>query len=167
MSISRRGFLAGAGVAATGLLRPGVLGGEVPSVEFGGGPAESPWRGSIPEDRFDPWIEVDPQALAFNVRVISRLVGGRPIMAVIKNNGYGLGLTTVGKILEGLPEVVGLAVVKELGPVFTALMVAGRAGSGICAEIGSMKVTRQIDALTVSAVNPMRYLVATRVVAAP
>jgi phospholipid/cholesterol/gamma-HCH transport system permease protein len=61
--------------------------------------------------------------------------------------------------------VVGLAVVKELAPVFTALMVAGRAGSGICAELGSMKVTRQIDALTVSAVNPMRYLVVTRVIA--
>lgn len=61
--------------------------------------------------------------------------------------------------------VVGLAVVKELGPVLTALMVAGRAGSGISAEIGSMKVTRQIDALTVSAVNPIRYLVVTRVVA--
>ncbi|UCD57197.1 MAG: ABC transporter permease [Candidatus Hydrogenedentota bacterium] len=61
--------------------------------------------------------------------------------------------------------VVGLAVVKELGPVLTALMVAGRAGSGISAELGSMKVTRQIDALTVSAVNPMRYLVVTRVVA--
>ena len=63
-------------------------------------------------DRFDPWIEVDPAALAFNVGVISRLGGGRPILAVIKNNGYGLGLTTVGRILEELPEIVGLAVVK-------------------------------------------------------
>lgn len=112
MSISRRGFLAGAGVAATGLLRPEVLGGEVLGVASEGGSAESDRRGSIPEDRFDPWIEVDPQAIAFNVRVISRLVGGKPILAVIKNNGYGLGLTTVGKILEGLPEVMGLAVVK-------------------------------------------------------
>ena len=61
--------------------------------------------------------------------------------------------------------VVGLSVIKELGPVVTALMVAGRAGSGISAEIGSMKVTRQIDALQVLAVDPMQYLVATRILA--
>jgi alanine racemase len=107
MKISRRRFLAGTGVAAVGLARPGRLLGEDP-VEATGAPRRQP----LPADRFDPWIEVDPQALAFNVGVISRLTGGRPVMAVIKNNGYGLGLTTVGKILEGLPEVVGLAVVK-------------------------------------------------------
>ena len=61
--------------------------------------------------------------------------------------------------------VVGLAVVRELGPVLTAIMVAARAGSGISAEIGSMRVTGQIEALIVSAVNPVRYLVATRLVA--
>lgn len=60
---------------------------------------------------------------------------------------------------------VGLSVVKELGPVLTALMVAGRAGSGVSAEIGSMRVTRQIDALQVLAVNPMKYLVLTRIIA--
>jgi len=64
-----------------------------------------------------------------------------------------------------LAAVVGLSIVKELGPVVTALMVAGRAGSGISAELGSMKVTRQIDALRVSAVNPTKYLVITRVLA--
>ena len=84
--------------------------------------------------------------------------------------GLVLAMQTIGTLqtfgaVNYVSIVVGLAVVKELGPVFTALMVAGRAGSGICAELGSMKVTRQIDALTVSAVNPMRYLVATRVVA--
>ena len=60
---------------------------------------------------------------------------------------------------------VGLSVVKELGPVITALMVAGRSGSGISAELGSMRVTRQIDALQVLAVNPMKYLVVTRILA--
>jgi phospholipid/cholesterol/gamma-HCH transport system permease protein len=84
--------------------------------------------------------------------------------------GLVLAMQTMGTLqtfgaINYVSIVVGLAVVKELGPVFTALMVAGRAGSGICAEIGSMKVTRQIDALTVDAINPMRYLVATRVVA--
>jgi phospholipid/cholesterol/gamma-HCH transport system permease protein len=60
---------------------------------------------------------------------------------------------------------VGLAIVSELGPVFTGIMVAARAGAGIGAEIGSMKVTRQIDALRVTAVDPMEFLVATRVLA--
>ncbi len=60
---------------------------------------------------------------------------------------------------------VGLGVTRELGPVVTALMVAGRAGSGITAEIGSMKVTRQIDALRLLAVDPHRFLAATRIVA--
>ena len=73
-------------------------------------------------------------------------------------------LRTFG-VVNYVAVILGLAMVKELGPVLTALMVAGRAGSGISAELGSMKVTRQIDALTVSAVNPMRYLVVTRIVA--
>jgi len=134
MSISRRRFLAGAGVAATGLMGPGKALGWDPTGVKGpdtgeggsewesdpldsGRPAtgEGPGQGAAqrpPADRFDPWIEVEPEALAYNVQVISRLTNGRPILAVIKNNGYGLGLTTVGKILEGFPEVVGLAVVK-------------------------------------------------------
>jgi len=68
-------------------------------------------------------------------------------------------------IVQYLSTLVGLAVVKELGPVLTALMVAARAGSGVSAELGSMRVTRQIDALRVMAVDPMQYLVATRVLA--
>jgi len=106
MNVSRRRFVAGAGVVAAGLLRP-----EAPLAEGVESGSETTGDGP-PADRFDPWIEVDPAALAFNVRVISRLTGGRPILAVIKNNGYGLGLTTVGRILEGFPEVMGLAVVK-------------------------------------------------------
>ncbi|MBI4830570.1 MAG: ABC transporter permease [Candidatus Lindowbacteria bacterium] len=84
--------------------------------------------------------------------------------------GMVLAMQTIGELrifgaVNYVSLIVGMAMVKELGPVLTALMVAGRAGSGISAEIGSMKVTRQIDALTVSAVNPMRYLVVTRVLA--
>jgi alanine racemase len=108
MSISRKRFLAATSVAAAGLLRPDLVGAEDRHPPGTDGTSTQ----ALPGDRFDPWIEVDPEALAFNVGVISRLSRGRPIFAVIKNNGYGLGLTTVGKILEGFPEVVGLAVVK-------------------------------------------------------
>jgi phospholipid/cholesterol/gamma-HCH transport system permease protein len=60
---------------------------------------------------------------------------------------------------------VALSMTRELGPVITALMVTGRAGSAIAAEIGSMRVTEQIDALRVMAVSPVQYLVAPRILA--
>jgi phospholipid/cholesterol/gamma-HCH transport system permease protein len=64
-----------------------------------------------------------------------------------------------------LPSMVSLSVVRELGPVLTALIFAGRVSSGIGAELGSMRVTEQIDAMEVSAINPYRYLVVTRILA--
>jgi len=65
-----------------------------------------------------------------------------------------------------LPGMVAVSLIREMGPVITALICAGKIGSGIGAEIASMRVTEQIDAMEVSATNPMRYLVATRVLAA-
>ena len=58
-----------------------------------------------------------------------------------------------------LGPAVALSLIRELGPVLAALMVTGRAGSALTAEIGIMRITEQIDALTVMALNPMRYLV--------
>jgi len=66
-----------------------------------------------------------------------------------------------GKAFVG--DIVALSVVRELGPVLTALMVAGRVGAGITAEIGSMAVTEQIDAMRALAANPIRKLVVPRV----
>ena len=65
-----------------------------------------------------------------------------------------------------LPGMVTLSLIKEMGPVITALICAGKIGSGMGAELGSMKVTEQIDAMEVSSTNPMRFLVVTRVMAA-
>ena len=65
-----------------------------------------------------------------------------------------------------LGTVVSLVLVRELGPVLTALMIAARAGSAMAAEIGSMQVTEQLDALTVMAINPIQYLVSPRILAA-
>jgi phospholipid/cholesterol/gamma-HCH transport system permease protein len=64
-----------------------------------------------------------------------------------------------------LPSMVALSVVRELGPVLTALIFAGRVSSGIGAELSSMRVTEQIDAMEVSAVHPYRFLVVTRILA--
>lgn len=65
-----------------------------------------------------------------------------------------------------LPGMVMVSLIREMGPVITALICAGKVGSGIGAELGSMRVTEQIDAMEVSSTNPMRYLVVTRVLAA-
>ena len=64
-----------------------------------------------------------------------------------------------------LPSMLALSIVKEIGPVITGLVLAGRVGAGIGAEIGSMKVTEQIEALEVGALKPYHYLVITRVLA--
>ena len=115
MSISRRKFVAGvAGAAAVGHLGlPESVAGDAPE----------PLLQSIPADRFDPWIEVEPAALAHNVGVVSRLTENRPILAVVKNNGYGLGVTTVAAALEGNPAIEGFAVVKTEAAL--ALRAAG------------------------------------------
>jgi phospholipid/cholesterol/gamma-HCH transport system permease protein len=68
-----------------------------------------------------------------------------------------------GKIFTG--RIVALSLVRELGPVLTALMVSGRVGSGITAELGSMTVTEQVDALRAMAISPIRRLVVPRVLA--
>jgi phospholipid/cholesterol/gamma-HCH transport system permease protein len=64
-----------------------------------------------------------------------------------------------------LPSLIGIAIVRALGPLVTALICAGKVGSSIGAELGSMKVTEQIEAMEVSAINPFKYLVVTRVLA--
>jgi phospholipid/cholesterol/gamma-HCH transport system permease protein len=74
--------------------------------------------------------------------------------------------TLVGFGAESLlPAMVSVSLVREIAPVITALICAGKIGSSIGAELGSMKVTEQIDAMEVSGTNPFKYLVATRVIA--
>jgi phospholipid/cholesterol/gamma-HCH transport system permease protein len=65
-----------------------------------------------------------------------------------------------------VPQIVVLGITRELGPVIAGLMVAGRVSAAIAAEIGTMRVTEQIDALTTLATNPIKYLVVPRLVAA-
>ena len=65
-----------------------------------------------------------------------------------------------------VPQIVAIGIVRELGPVLTGLMVAGRVSASIAAEIATMKVTEQIDALTTLSTNPMKYLTVPRVLAA-
>jgi phospholipid/cholesterol/gamma-HCH transport system permease protein len=66
---------------------------------------------------------------------------------------------------SAIPTVVVISITRELGPVLTGLMVAGRIGASMAAEIGTMRVTEQIDALTTLSTNPFKYLVAPRIIA--
>lgn len=100
MRVSRRQFVLGSSAA---------LGATIARVDVAESrpPALSPER-----RRSEPWLEVDAAALAHNVRAIARLTSGKPVLAVAKNNAYGLGCAVVGPVLDGLPEVWGIAVVR-------------------------------------------------------
>jgi phospholipid/cholesterol/gamma-HCH transport system permease protein len=77
---------------------------------------------------------------------------------------FGAGLQKFGGTLY-VPKLAALSILREMGPVFTSLLVAGRIGSGIAAEVGSMKVTQQIDAIRALGTSPIKRIVIPRVVA--
>lgn len=95
-------------------------------------------------------------------------------LTVVAITGFSTGFVLAAQSFyqlsaKGLASITGImvgkAMITELGPILTAFMVTGRVGSAMCAEIGTMNVTEQIDALRSMAVNPVRYLVAPRFVA--
>jgi len=98
--VNRRRFLGATTLAAASTLLPRAL------------EAAAPRPSDYPTDSLDPWIEVHAPNLAHNTREVARAASMRPILAVIKNNGYGLGAHSVARLLEPLPEVHGFAVVK-------------------------------------------------------
>jgi phospholipid/cholesterol/gamma-HCH transport system permease protein len=97
---------------------------------------------------------------------------GLKSLALITLTGFIVGIVFTKQSRPSLEEFGAtswlpslIAIVKALGPLVTALICAGKVGSGIGAELGSMKVTEQIEAMEVSAINPFKYLVVTRVLA--
>ncbi len=110
------------------------------------------------------WILIREQL--YNIGVLS--------LPVVSMTGFSTGMVLAAQSFfqladKGLAGATGIMVAKamitELGPVLTAFMVTGRVGAAMCAELGSMKVTEQIDALKTMAVTPNRYLVAPRLMA--
>ena len=77
---------------------------------------------------------------------------------------FGFGLAKFGGTLY-VPKISSLAILREMGPVFTSLLVAGRIGSGIAAEVASMKVTQQIDAIRALGTSPIKRIVIPRLLA--
>ena len=162
MAITRRRFIqTTAAAAAAAGLRP------VPSQASAHPGATS----QIREDRFDPWIEVDPAALNHNVAEVRRITNGRPILAVIKNNAYGLGLALAAKLLEPLPEIKAFAVVKteaalklrEAG-IKKPIHLMGRFPKSAAEELARQRIQPCLldnDALEV--VEPMAHILETPV----
>jgi alanine racemase len=102
MKSSRRAFL-GTGLALPTLWEAApILTSEAPSAE----------TSTAEDSSFDPWVEIHRQNLFHNVQEISRRVASRPILAVIKNNGYGAGVANIARLLEPQKEIAGFAVVK-------------------------------------------------------
>jgi phospholipid/cholesterol/gamma-HCH transport system permease protein len=99
---------------------------------------------------------------------------GYKSFSIIAITGFVLGFVLTLQSLPSLksfgaqnlvPGMVSVSIVREVGPVIVALICAGKIGSGMGAELGSMNVTEQIDAMEVSGANPMQYLVVTRILA--
>lgn len=101
MKHSRRAFL------EAGLALPAVL---HSSPDLSATPL--PESATALDSSFDPWVEIHRENLRHNVAEISRRVSARPILAVIKNNGYGMGVANIAQLLEPQPEIFGFAVVK-------------------------------------------------------
>ena len=96
-------------------------------------------------------------------------------IGVVAITGFATGLVISAQSIfqltdKGLAAVTGIMVTKgmitELGPILTGFMVTGRVGAAICAELGTMEVSEQIDALESMSVNPLRHLIAPRFIAA-
>ena len=102
MKPSRRSFL------KAGLALPAVLKAS-PSLPAG---SRTPETNVSKDSSFDPWVEIHSENLRHNIQEISRRAASRPILAVIKNNGYGMGVTNVAQLLEPHTEIFGFAVVK-------------------------------------------------------
>jgi phospholipid/cholesterol/gamma-HCH transport system permease protein len=111
----------------------------------------------------------------FNELIKQSFLIGYKSLPLVGITGFIIGLVltiqsrpTLAKFgaVSWLPSMVAVSIIREIGPVITALIFAGKAGSGIGAELASMNVTEQIDAMQVSCTNPFKYLVVTRVLAA-
>lgn len=116
-------------------------------------------------------LQKPPQWILIRDQMYEIGVMSLPVVAI---TGFSTGMVLAAQSFfqlsdKGLASATGLMVAKamlvELGPVLTAFMVTGRVGASMCAELGTMRVTEQIDALRSMAVNPLRYLVAPRFIA--
>lgn len=111
------------------------------------------------------WGRVFEQIIHLGIESLSITLVIGIVTGLVMTLQFGYGLEKFGGTLY-VPAIVSLSLMRELAPIFTSLLIAGRIGSGISAEIGAMNVTQQIDAIRALGTNPIRVLVVPRVVAA-
>lgn len=135
------------------------------SMEFIGGATELMWITfkKTFQKPFYPQL-VAEQCFSLGVKSLSIAFITALSTGAVMSLQFGYGLERFGGKLY-VPRVVGLSILRELGPVLSCLMIAGRVGSGIAAELGSMKVSQQIDAIRALGTDPIKKLVVPRVLA--
>lgn len=111
------------------------------------------------------WARVNEQIIELGQRSLSITIVIGFVMGLVMTLQFGYGLAKFGGTLY-VPAIVSLSLIREMAPIFTSLLVAGRIGSGIAAEIGAMNVSQQIDAIRALGTSPIRVLVVPRLVAA-
>ena len=111
------------------------------------------------------WGRVYEQILELGLGSLSITIVIGLVTGLVMTLQFGYGLEKFGGTLY-VPAIVSISLLRELAPIFTSLLIAGRIGSGISAEIGAMSVTQQIDAIRALGTSPIRVLVVPRVVAA-
>ncbi|WP_394991042.1 MlaE family ABC transporter permease [Emticicia sp.] len=110
------------------------------------------------------WREIINQCYNVGYKSLSLISLTGFIIGIVFTKQSRPSLSTFGAS-SWLPSLVSIAIIRALAPLVTALIAAGKVGSNIGAELGSMKVTEQIDAMEVSATNPFKFLVVSRVIA--
>jgi phospholipid/cholesterol/gamma-HCH transport system permease protein len=111
------------------------------------------------------WRRVNEQIIELGVGSLSITMVIGVVMGLVMTLQFGYGLAKFGGTLY-VPAIVTLSILREMAPIFVSLLIAGRIGSGIAAEVGAMNVTQQIDAIRALGTNPIRILVVPRFVAA-
>jgi len=110
------------------------------------------------------WGRLLEQIVQLGIGSLSITIVIGVVTGLVMTLQFGYGLEKFGGTLY-VPAIVSLSLMRELAPIFTSLLIAGRIGSGISAEIGAMNVTQQIDAIRALGTNPLRVLVVPRVLA--
>lgn len=106
---------------------------------------------------------INEQIYHIGVRSLPLILITLSAIGMVMTMQFGLGLQKFGGGLY-VPRIVSVSIIRELGPVFTGLMIAGRVGAGIASEIGSMSVSQQIDAIRALGTSPIKRIVVPRII---